>query len=148
MVADFTVEAILDECRRPELPVSADGRISYRLDSRRVGRANRSPADHSLLHATKGCIEMGRRTFTGLENADAKVLAAAIPRGSSDTHLKSAEPDYLRTDQVFLLERYFYLLEEFDETGVIMDESDKTADRNFIKRLHAYFVRTAVGKSG
>lgn len=126
-----------DEARRQELTRQFLART----------QAGHDPTRSGLTAYGQACIEMGRRTFTALENTDAKILAAAIPRGSSDRRLKSTAPDYLRKDQIYLLERYFYLLEESDETGVIvMDESDKTADRSFIRRLHSYFTRTSRGQ--
>jgi hypothetical protein len=47
---------------------------------------------------------------------------------------------------VFLLERYFYFLEQEQEAGLlVMDETEKTQDRQFVRRLENYFTRTTRG---
>jgi hypothetical protein len=56
--------------------------------------------------------------------------------------------EYLRKDHVFLLERFFYFLEREQEHGLlVMDETEKTADRRFVRKLHSYFVKTEKGRS-
>ena len=51
--------------------------------------------------------------------------------------------DYLRKDHVFLFERFYYFLEAQHEHGlIVMDESDKTLDRTFVRRMESYFTKT------
>lgn len=53
----------------------------------------------------------------------------------------------MRKDHVFLLERYFYFLEERRERGLlVMDEVEKQADRKFVRQMEAYFTKTATGR--
>lgn len=88
---------------------------------------------------------MARGIFQLLIQHDAVLFASAIPRGSK----RNAEPavDYLRKDQVFLFERYFYFLEGKREHGVIVaDQVELTANRRFVRQLHAYFTKTATGR--
>jgi hypothetical protein len=48
---------------------------------------------------------------------------------------------------VFLLERFFYFLEEKQEHGIlVMDEVEKREDRRFVSRLQSYFRRTQTGR--
>jgi hypothetical protein len=55
--------------------------------------------------------------------------------------------ELLRKDHVFLLERFFYLLEKEQEHGIlVMDEVDKAEDRRFVRRLERYFVSTDNGR--
>jgi hypothetical protein len=47
---------------------------------------------------------------------------------------------------VFLLERYFYFLEQKREEGLlVMDETEKSVDRHFVALMHRYFTRTDTG---
>ena len=53
----------------------------------------------------------------------------------------------LRKDQVFLFERFFYLLEQEQQHGmIVMDQVEKSVDRKFVRRLETYFTRTATGR--
>ena len=55
--------------------------------------------------------------------------------------------EYLRKDHVFLFERFFYLLEEKQEHGVlVMDEVEKAEDRRFVRRMERYFTKTDNGR--
>jgi hypothetical protein len=72
----------------------------------------------------------------------AAVIPADLPR--PDTYEAT---EFLRKDQVFLLERYFYFLERVDERGLlVMDETNETVDRQFVQRLERYFTRTDTGR--
>ena len=94
----------------------------------------------------QACREMAEGIFTLLHEHGVRLFAAAVPR----TVRRPADytyEDYLRKDQVFLFERYFYFLEEKNEDGlVVMDESDQSEDARFVRRLHNYFQRTATGR--
>lgn len=94
----------------------------------------------------QACVEMAQGMFQLLQDHEAKVFASAVPRGAARAPAGMSE-DLLRKDQVFLLERYYYLLEERQEHGLlVMDEVEKTADRRFVRRLERYFTRTATGR--
>ncbi len=76
---------------------------------------------------------------------DARMFAAAIPCDARPA--ASATPDLLRKDLVFLLERYFYFLEEERESGLlVMDGSEKQADRKLVRRIERYFTETMIGR--
>ncbi len=139
------------------------------LDRKRVRFANQRPtlADaerrkHARAFLAKGlqqaqptriefsaygqaCIEMARGTFQLLQEHGAVLFASVIPRGVR----RPGGPmqDLLRKDQVFLLERYFYFLEEQRQSGVlVMDGTDKHRDRTFVHQMEAYFTRTSTGR--
>ena len=74
------------------------------------------------------------------------MFAVAIPRSVEKPSSIEAE-EYLRKDYAFLLERFFYFLEEKKETGLlVMDQSDQTEDRRFVRRLERYFTLTQPGR--
>lgn len=91
-------------------------------------------------------IGMAKRIMKILEDHYAKLFASAIPRGvrKPDTYEAQA---FLRKDHVFLLERFYYFLEEKDEYGIlVMDEVEKTHDRKFVRTLQKYFIKTQIGQ--
>ncbi len=57
----------------------------------------------------QACISMALGVFQALRDHDACLFAVAIPRTTQKP--PGPELEYLRKDQVFLLERYFYFLE-------------------------------------
>jgi len=78
-----------------------------------------------------------------LKDHDAVLFAAAIPRRIARPASTVAQ-DYLRNDQVFLLDRFFYSLESRREHGLlVMDKADKAEDRRFVSRSPRYFTKTA-----
>lgn len=94
----------------------------------------------------QACLLMADGLFQLLQEQGAVLFASAIP-----SHVvrpsDSTTPDFLRKDHVFLFERYFYLLEEKKEHGLLVfDESDTVEDRRFVGRLERYFTRTTKGR--
>ena len=84
--------------------------------------------------------------FQLLQDHEARLFAAAVPRGTAKPPAGLGE-ELLRKDQVFLLERFYYLLEEKQEHGIlVMDEVEKSADRRFVQRLEGYFTKTTAGR--
>jgi hypothetical protein len=48
---------------------------------------------------------------------------------------------------VFLLERYFYFLQQKDDVGLLlMDESECQQDHHLVRQLERYFLRTQQGR--
>jgi hypothetical protein len=89
---------------------------------------------------------MARGVFRLLREHEAVLFASAIPRGVSRPTGAGSE-DILRKDHVFLLERYFYFLEGKKDDGLlVMDETDKKLDRQFIREMHKYFTATQTGR--
>jgi hypothetical protein len=74
----------------------------------------------------------------------AKVFAAVIPRLKKPLTNQS---EMLRKDLVFLFEWYFYFLEGEKETGLlVMDGSEKQADRKLVRRMERYFTLSEIGR--
>lgn len=94
----------------------------------------------------QACLEMARGVFELLRNHGAKLFASVIPC-SVERPATSEADEYLRKDFVYLLERYFYYLEGRNTTGLlVMDETEKTEDRRFVRRLERYFTFTQTGR--
>lgn len=84
-------------------------------------------------------------TFQSLSQYNARLFAVAIPPvpRPKESHLE----DYLRKDHVFLLEQFFYFLQETKEHGLlVIDEVEEVADRKFMRQLETYFRRTVTGR--
>lgn len=110
-------------------------------------KINRQPIrDFEFASYGQACIMMARGIFHLLLDHDAVVFAAVIDRGVRKPATYRAN-EYLRKDQVFLLERYFNFLVEKGEQGLlVMDETEKTDDRRFVGRLQRYYTRTNTGR--
>ncbi len=109
------------------------------------GQQKLAPTSTEFCAYGQACIEMARGVFQLLFDFGAVLFASLIPRGSG----KSDEPgqELLRKDQVFLLERYFYFLDEQKESGLlVMDGTEKTLDRKFVRQLERYFANTSTGR--
>jgi hypothetical protein len=109
------------------------------------GFQKQQPNSSEFCAYGQACIEMVRGIFQLCRDYRCKLFASMIPRG---TRKSTGTPEeYLRKDQVFLLERFFYFLEEKKESGIlIMDGSEKNLDRKFVRQLEAYFTRTNTGR--
>jgi hypothetical protein len=110
------------------------------------GQQNQSPTRQEFTAYGQACLMMARGIFELLTSHDAVLFAVAIPKSVQKPATYEAE-EYLRKDHVFLLERYFYFLEMKNEAGLlVLDETDKSDDRNFVRRLERYFTRTQTGR--
>ena len=110
------------------------------------GLENKPPTRDEFTAYGQACLEMARGVFQLLRDHKAKLFAAAIPRDANRPTTYEAQ-EYLRKDQVFLLERFFYFLEHEKQYGLlVMDEVEETADRRFVRRLEAYFTKTQAGR--
>ncbi len=104
-----------------------------------------SPTSVEFCAYGQACIELARGIFQLLRDHKAVLFASMTPSGFS----KPTGPaeDYLRKDKVFLLERYFYFLEEQKQYGLmVVDGTDKTLDRKFVRQLEQYFTKTNTGR--
>lgn len=70
------------------------------------GLEKKAPIQVEFTAYGQASLEMARGLFQLLHQHDARLFAAAIPRGVQPPANYQAE-DYLRKDQVFLLERFF-----------------------------------------
>ena len=110
------------------------------------GLEKKSPIRTEFTAYGQASLEMATGMFELLRNYKACLFAAAIPRSVIKPDTFEAE-EYLRKDQVFLLERYFYFLQQEAQHGLlVMDEVEKAEDRRFVRRLEAYFRRTETGR--
>jgi len=110
------------------------------------GLEKRSPTRQEFTAYGQACLGWVHGMFQLLHQHDAIIFAAAIPCSISKPETYEAA-EFLRKDQVFLLERYFYFLDEKSEHGLlVMDEVDKTDDRRFVRRLENYFHKTQTGQ--
>jgi hypothetical protein len=127
-------------------PMSAEGRRKHCRGFLTKGLEKKAPTRDEFTAYGQACLEMVRGTFQLLRDHRAVLFAAAIPRHVKppDTHEAKT---FLRKDQVFLLERYFYFLEAKQDHGLmVMDEVEKTADRRFVRRLEGYFSESQTGR--
>jgi len=103
------------------------------------------PISEEFCAYGQACLEMARGIFQLLADHKARLFATVIPRGEGKTSGPTSE--YLRKDQVFLFERYFYFLEKERQNGlVVMDGTEKTLDRRFVRQLERYFTKTQTGR--
>ncbi|MBE7465960.1 MAG: DUF3800 domain-containing protein [Planctomycetes bacterium] len=127
-------------------PLDDVARRKHALAFLNKGVEKRVPARTDFTAYGQACLHMARGIFELLESHDAKLFAVAIPRSVVKPATFEAE-EYLRKDQTFLLERYFYLLEEKKCPGLlVLDETDKQEDRQFVRRLERYFTLTQTGR--
>lgn len=119
-------------------------RRKHALNFLNNSRQGRTPRRDEFTAYGQACIQMADGVAELLRSHEAKIFAAMIPCVKKPTTLLA---DYLRKDIVFLLERFFYFLEERRETGLlVMDGSDKDADRQFVRRLERYFTEFLIGR--
>ena len=110
------------------------------------GLEKKSPTRDEFTAYGQASLEMATGMFELLRSHEGRLFAAAIPPNVTKPDTFEAE-EYLRKDQVFLLERYFYFLKRERQHGLlVMDEVDKTEDRRFVRRLEAYFRKTKIGR--
>ena len=109
------------------------------------GLEGKVPTRDEFTAYGQACLEMARGIFQLLAQHRAVLFAVVIPPVPQPKGFLFE--DFLRKDQVFLLERFFYFLEEKREHGLlVVDEVEKVADRVFVRRLEAYFTKTGTGR--
>lgn len=110
------------------------------------GLEKKPPSRAEFTAYGQASVEMATGMFELLLNHRARLFASAIPCNVVKPETFEAE-EFLRKDLVFLLERYFSLLEQEKEYGLlVMDEVEKTADRRFVRQLEAYFRKSQTGR--
>ncbi len=128
-------------------PMEDDERRKLASAFLQKGQNKSQPSRSEFSAYGQACLEMARGIFDLLANFDAKLFAAAIPCGikPEKDHINL---EYLRKDHVFLFERFYYFLENKSAHGlIVMDESEKRIDRDFLQRMERYFSRTSVGRN-
>jgi hypothetical protein len=110
------------------------------------GLEKKPPVKIEFTAYGQACLEMARGIFELLQQHGAVLSAGAIPGDVRKPTIATTE-EFLRKDQVFLLERFFYFLESEKQHGLlVLDEVDKTEDRRFVVRLERYFTKTVDGR--
>lgn len=129
-----------------DAPMEPESRRKHCRGFLTKGLEKKPPRREEFTAYGQACLEMVRGIFQLLRDHEAVVFAATIPRTAIKPDTYEAD-DFLRKDQVFLLERFFYFLESKCEHGIlVMDEVEKQADRKFVRRLEAYFRKTQTGR--
>jgi hypothetical protein len=109
------------------------------------GPQKHQPTRQEFTAYGQACLAMVRGIFELLRGHDAKIIAVVTPRNAPKP--PPGQSEILRKDQVFLLERYFYLLQAAKETGlIVLDQTDKTDDQRLVRRMERYFEETATGR--
>lgn len=110
------------------------------------GLEKKAPTRIELTAYGQASLNMARGIFALLKSHGAILFASAIPRRAIKPANWEAE-GLLRKDHVYLLERFYYHLEDKEEHGlIVMDEVEKTHDKRFVRRLESYFKRTYTGR--
>ncbi len=126
-------------------PMGEAERRKQALNFLSSGAQRRTPRRDEFTAYGQACLAMTEGVLHLLNSFDARIFAAAIP---CDVAPVAPLPnDLLRKDLVFLLERFFYFLEERREPGLlVMDGSEKQADRKLVRRIEWYFTETMIGR--
>ncbi len=128
-------------------PMAEDERRKHCRGFLTKGLEKKPPNREEFTAYGQACIEMARGIFLLLRDGRAKLFASVIPQRATRPHSFEAH-EYLRKDQVFLLERFFYFLESEKQYGLlVMDEVEKSEDRRFVRRLQNYFQKTQTGRT-
>jgi hypothetical protein len=131
---------------RQGAPMSNEERHKHCRAFLTKGLERKSPLRAEFTAYGQACLEMATGIFELLRDHKARLFASAIPTDIEKPATYEAE-EFLRKDQVFLFERYFFLLEQEKQQGLlVMDEVDKADDRRFVRRLEAYFRKTQTGR--
>ncbi len=110
------------------------------------GLEKKKPTRDEFTGYGQACLEMARGIFQLLRTHEARLFAAAIPCQVARPTSHEAE-EFLRKDQVFLLERFFNFLEREQRHGLlVLDEVEKAEDQRFVRRMDAYFSKSRTGR--
>ena len=111
------------------------------------GLEKKSPTRAEFTAYGQASLEMARGIFQLLHSFRAVLFAAAVPRAVERPITGEPHEERLRKDHVFLFERFYYFLEERRDNGLlVMDQVEEANDRRFVRRMEAYFVKTATGR--
>ena len=105
-----------------------------------------NPCGEEFAAYGQACIFMAQGIFQVMHDHKAIVFASIVPQIAGKP-AKFQYEEYIRKDHVFLLERYFYMLEGKQEFGLlVMDEIEKKEDRRLSKRIERYYTMTSKGQ--
>ncbi len=119
-------------------------RRKHALNFLNNNKQGRKPRRDEFTAYGQACLALAEGVIGLLSSHDSKLFAAIIPRLPRPSTLPD---ELLRKDLVFLLERFFYFLEMEQQMGLlVMDGTDKQADRKLVRRLERYFTQTMTGR--
>jgi hypothetical protein len=128
----------------PEIDESSRRKLTLSFLNKGASGQAQSKAEFTAY--SQSCLCLAQGVFELLSNHGVKIFAAVIPLAVKKPSIGVPE-DFLRKDQVFLFERFFHFLEKEQEHGlIVMDETDKSADREFVAKMHNYFTNTQTGR--
>jgi hypothetical protein len=105
---------------------------------------HRQPRHSEFSAYGQSSLQFVAEVISLMEHFGAAVFASFIPRIRKPKGLERTVP---RKDMVFLFERFFRFLESHDSMGLlVMDQTEKSQDRLFVKQLDSYFVNTLTGR--
>ena len=132
--------------QEPELPGQERRRLARRFLEKGRQHPKAAPTRDEFTAYGQASLLLARNVFSALRDCEAKLFAAVIPKGAEKPATIEADA-FLRKDLVFLLERYFYFLQQKEEVGLLlMDESECRQDHRLVGKLERYFLRTELGR--
>ena len=112
----------------------------------RKGLTQQPPSRSEFTAYGQACLQMASSMLDLLQRQEAVLFAVAVPRGVQKPP-ESHNPEDLRRDWVYLMDRYALFLEEKQEQGLlVMDHVENSEDRRFMQRLERYFSLTQNGR--
>jgi len=138
-----------DRCRwaLQDAPMSDADRRVHATGFLSAPREGRVPRRHEFSAYGQACAEMGRGIFRLLDEHGEVILVSFIPRTAMPPQA-TVPADYLRKDHVFMLERYYWLLAERNDTGlIVMDRCEYSLDDRFVDQMQRYFTQTTNGRA-
>lgn len=126
--------------------IGEDARRKHSYNFLQSARQQRSPRRDEFTAFGQSSIGFVQDCLELLRSHDARLFATAVPCGTLPTE-EQKQFAYPPKNVVFLLERFFYFLEEKREAGLlIMDGTERHADKQFVRRMEAYFSNTSTGR--
>jgi hypothetical protein len=101
--------------------------------------------NHNIAYAQAGCMFVDG-LLKIIKKYKGMIFATVVPAAHSKPP-KQIEQTFIRRDLKYLMRAYFYFCEENENDGIlVLDETDRTDDRRYLKRLERYFSATEAGK--
>jgi len=100
---------------------------------------------HNIAYAQAGLLFVDE--LLPLIRSHNGIAFAAIVPSSHVKPNKLVERQFVRRDLKYLMAAYYYMLEEKNDSGVlVLDETDRSDDKRFLQRLERYFSTNSDGQ--
>jgi hypothetical protein len=132
------------EIPEAELTSLAKSALTKGMIAAGLGESHSAATQRELVAYSRRVLRFVDEVLDVAAQHNVQVIATVV-----DAHAPRPEGNKLRKDHIYLLERYFYLLEELPprERGlVIFDELEKTRAKILIQQLASYFLGHPTGK--